>query len=84
MPCVNFSKDCELLADKLNAAGITAAHYHADMEPAARAASHTAWSNGSVKVGPQLFGCVYVVFLEKKIAQSGLTRGTFDLGTIWS
>jgi superfamily II DNA helicase RecQ len=39
-----------VLAEKLNNAGITAAYYHADMEPGTRAASHSAWSEGHVKV----------------------------------
>lgn len=49
--CCARSKDCEVLAEKLNSAGITAAYYHADMEPGTRAASHRAWSEGHVKVG---------------------------------
>lgn len=44
------SKDCEVLAEKLNTAGITATHYHADMEPRARATAHSAWSEGQIKV----------------------------------
>jgi len=52
LSCVlHCSKDCEVLADKLCSAGVTAAYYHADLEPAARSASHTAWSSGNVKVG---------------------------------
>lgn len=50
LPCCARSKDCEVLAEKLNSAGITAAYYHADMEPGTRAASHCAWSEGHVKV----------------------------------
>lgn len=49
-------KDCEVLSEKLNNAGITAAYYHADMEPGTRAASHSAWSEGHVKV--RLTPCV--------------------------
>lgn len=45
-----FRKDCEVLAEKLDSAGITAAYYHADMEPGTRAASHSAWSSGNIKV----------------------------------
>lgn len=44
-------KDCEVLASQLQSGGITAAHYHADMEPAARQASHSNWSSGDVQVG---------------------------------
>ncbi|WIA10092.1 hypothetical protein OEZ85_010299 [Tetradesmus obliquus] len=43
-------KDCEVLASQLVAAGLTAAHYHADMEPAARQAAHSSWSSGAVQV----------------------------------
>jgi superfamily II DNA helicase RecQ len=43
-------KDCEGLARELQAAGLTAAHYHADMEPAEREAAHSAWSSGAVQV----------------------------------
>jgi hypothetical protein len=44
------SKDCEVLAEKLVDAGIPSAYYHTDMEPGSRAASHSAWSDGNVKV----------------------------------
>eukprot|EP00775_Hariotina_reticulata_P010922 gene10922-11077_t len=43
-------KDCETLASQLQIAGVSAAHYHADMEPAARAGAHEAWSSGAVQV----------------------------------
>jgi hypothetical protein len=43
-------KDCEVLASQLLAVGLAAAHYHADMEPAARQAAHSSWSTGDVQV----------------------------------
>lgn len=42
-----------MLASQLQTAGISAAHYHADMEPAARTASHNTWSSGAVQVTAQ-------------------------------
>jgi hypothetical protein len=48
--CFACRKDCEVLASQLVAAGLTAAHYHADMEPAARQAAHSSWSSGAVQV----------------------------------
>lgn len=39
-------KECESLAAALAAEGVPAAFYHADMEPAAREATHRQWSQG--------------------------------------
>ncbi|KAG2445794.1 hypothetical protein HXX76_000398 [Chlamydomonas incerta] len=43
-------KDCEALAAELAAAGLSARHYHADMDPGPREAAHAAWSAGRVQV----------------------------------
>ncbi|KXZ55835.1 hypothetical protein GPECTOR_2g1386 [Gonium pectorale] len=43
-------KDCETVAAELVAGGLTARHYHADMEPGPREAAHAAWSAGRVQV----------------------------------
>jgi superfamily II DNA helicase RecQ len=42
LPTAPRSKDCETLAQELQAAGLAACHYHADMDPAAREAAHVA------------------------------------------
>ncbi|KAG2491389.1 hypothetical protein HYH03_010180 [Edaphochlamys debaryana] len=43
-------KDCEAVAAELAAGGVSARHYHADMEPGPREAAHTGWSQGRVQV----------------------------------
>lgn len=39
-------KDAETLAEQLRTAGLSAAHYHADMEAASRQAVHLQWCRG--------------------------------------
>lgn len=43
-------KDCEQLCAELVAAGLKAAHYHAEVEPGARQAAHARWSAGEAQV----------------------------------
>lgn len=49
-------KDCEQVCAELAAAGLAAAYYHADLDPADRQRAHGLWSNGQVKVSKQGFG----------------------------
>ena len=41
-------KECQSLAQALAAQGVSAAFYHADMDPAAREATHRQWSQGDL------------------------------------
>ncbi|GLI58828.1 hypothetical protein VaNZ11_000592 [Volvox africanus] len=43
-------KDCETVASELAGGGVSARHYHADMDPGPREAAHAAWSSGEVQV----------------------------------
>lgn len=43
-------KETEVLAAELVEAGLSAAHYHADMEAADRLRAHEAWSRGDVQI----------------------------------
>ncbi|KAK9814024.1 hypothetical protein WJX73_009544 [Symbiochloris irregularis] len=43
-------KDSEEVAQHLDGAGVSAAHYHADMDPVRRQQVHLAWSKGQVQV----------------------------------
>lgn len=47
-----------MLAEKLSAAGTTAMYYHSDMEPGSRAAAHSGWSEGHVKVSEVGLSCI--------------------------
>jgi superfamily II DNA helicase RecQ len=47
-----------VLAEKLSDAGTTAMYYHADMEPGSRAAAHSGWSEGHVKVSEVPLCCI--------------------------
>ncbi|GLC73616.1 hypothetical protein PLESTF_001400400 [Pleodorina starrii] len=52
-------KDCEAVASELAAGGVSARHYHADMEPGPREAAHASWSAGTVQV-PSTVGVALV------------------------
>jgi superfamily II DNA helicase RecQ len=45
-----MQQDCEATAVALQAAGITALPYHADMDPGARSAAQASWTSGEVQV----------------------------------
>lgn len=61
-----------MLAEKLSDAGTTAMYYHADMEPGSRAAAHSGWSEGHVKVTGVLLCWVAALVTTHTMARAGL------------